>query len=430
MKSISEKKIIVSWAFYDWANSAFATTIMAAVLPVYFSTVAAAELDPTIASSYWGYANTAAMILIAFMAPILGAIADHRNRKKSSLIVFLGIGVVSTGLLYFSQAGLWLATLILYVFGRIGYSGANLFYDSLLPGISKNDELDQVSTLGYAMGYVGGGLLLAVNLLMILKYDLFGIADSETGTRLSFFTVSVWWLVFSIPLIKNVPEPQIKGMTEGGPNAIKAGFARLQKTFRDIKKFKQAFLFLISFFLYNDGIGTIIVMAVIFGAEIGIAQEHLIGAILMVQFVGIPFTLLFGKLASKLSAKTAIYIGLFSYMLISAGGYFLQTPLHFWLLAIFVGMVQGGTQALSRSVFASMIPKTKAAEFFGFFDISQKFSGILGPAIFGIVAQLFASSRFSIVALVIFFISGIAVLSKVNIREGIEVAMKYETGKL
>jgi len=421
-KDINNKKTIISWAFYDWANSAFATTIVAAVLPVYYSTVAASSYSSNIASSYWGYTNTIAMLIIAVLAPILGAVADFRQAKLKFLKFFLIMGVVSTAFLFYVKEGDWLFASVLYIFGRMGFAGGNLFYDSFLPHIAKDDDLDFVSTFAYALGYLGGGLLLALNLSMILSPDIFGIADTGTATRLSFVSVAIWWTIFSYPIFKNVNEPRLTRPVEKKANIIKAGFKRVYSTFKEIQRFRQVFLFLLAFWLYNDGIGTIMVMAVIFGTEIGIGQEHLIGAILVVQFLGVPFTILFGKLAKKITAKRAIYLGLIVYTLIAIGGYFMTSAFHFWLLAIGVGMVQGGTQALSRSLFAQMTPKSKSAEFFGFFDVSQKFSGIVGPALFGIIGQMTGSSRISIFALIIFFIGGMYLLEKVRLPEGIATA--------
>ena len=422
LKDIDNRREVVSWMFYDWANSAFATVMMAAVLPVYYSQVAASSLSPNIASSYWGYTNTIAMIVIAFLAPVLGAISDMKHSKLNFLKFFVFLGVISSALLFFVKSGHWFFASILYIIGRVGFSGGNLFYDSFLPHIAKEDKVDIISTLGYAFGYLGGGLLLAINLLMIMSPEIFGLNDTQFATRLTFITVALWWTLFSIPIFKHVSEPQIKQIIIEKKNIVIIGFRRVKQTLKEIRNFRQVFLFLLAFWLYNDGIGTIMVMAVIFGTEIGIGQEHLIGAILTVQFLGIPCTILFGKLAQKITAKRAIYLGLIVYTLIAIGGYFMTSAFHFWLLAIGVGMVQGGTQALSRSLFALMTPQSKSAEFFGFFDISQKFSGMVGPAIFGLIGHLTGSSRLSILALIVFFIGGMFMLEKVRLPEGIAAA--------
>ena len=420
--NFTHKRWVYSWALYDWANSAFATTVIAAVLPAYYGKVVAADLPANIATSYWAYSTTIAMLLLVFISPFLGALADYKRAKLKFLAGFAILGVSFTAMFFFITEGDWLMASIFYILGRIGWSGANVFYDSLLPHIAADDEIDQVSTLGYAVGYLGGGLLLALNLLMIMSPQTFGIPDAQMGTRLSFVTVACWWAIFSIPLLKNVPEPLGQPILKEKSNTFLITSRRLIRTFKEIRQFRQAFMFLVAFWFYNDGIGTIIVMAVMFGNEIGIGQEHLIGAILAVQLIGVPFTILFGKLAAKITVKRAIYLGLIVYTLISIGGYFMQSALHFWILAIAVGMVQGGTQALSRSLFGLMTPKKKSSEFFGFFDVSQKFSGVLGPALFGIIGQVTGSSRLSIIALIVFFIGGMYMLEKIRLDEGIEAA--------
>ncbi len=412
------RKIIFSWCMYDWANSAFATTIMAAVLPFFYSSVAGANLSKTTASSYWGYTNTVAMLIVAFSAPVLGALADHWGMKKKFLAGFAILGIISTAFLVSVSRGDWLLASFLYILGMLGFSGGNNFYDSLLPHVAGDGEIDRISSYGYATGYLGGGLLLILNLAMILKPSIFGIPDAEWGARYSFLTVALWWALFSIPILKNVPEPPVVPIAGESAHPMRASFQRLSLTFHNLRQYREAFKFLVAFWLYNDGIGTIISMAVIFGAEINIAQEHLIGAILAVQFVGIPFSLLFGNLAGKIGTKRAIFLGLGIYTGISIGGYFIQNALHFWILAILVGFVQGGTQALSRSLFGTLIPKSRSAEFFSFYDVSSKFAGIIGPSVFGFVGQMTGSSRLSIVALVVFFIGGGLILFQVKEKEG------------
>ena len=410
--------MVLSWCLYDWANSAFASTIMAAVLPVFYSSVAADGLSRTTASSYWGYTNTIAMLVVAVCAPILGALADHSGTKKKFLASFAGMGIVSTAMLVFVGRGDWFLASFLYILGMIGFSGGNNFYDSLLPHVAGEKEIDRISAYGYAFGYLGGGILLAVNVAMILKPHWFGIADAEWATRYSFLTVAVWWAVFSIPVLKNVPEPPVVAIQGESSHPLRASLQRLSLTFGHIRRYREAFKFLVAFWLFNDGIGTIISMAVIFGAEINIPQEHLIGSILAVQFIGIPFSILFGRLAGRMGTKRAIFLGLAVYTGISVGGYFIQTAVHFWILAVLVGFVQGGTQALSRSLFGTLIPKTRSAEFFSFYDVSSKFAGIIGPAVFGLVGQLTGSSRLSVVALVVFFIGGGLILLTVDEKEG------------
>ena len=412
---------------YDWANSAFATTIMASVLPAYYSRVAAGDLTPATASSYWGYTNTIAMLTVAVLSPILGAIADYKQAKLKFLASFAFIGILATVMLFSIQRGDWLQASLYYIVGRIGFSSTVVFYDSLLPHISTSKNIDRVSTLGYALGYVGGGLLLALNLAMIVSPHSFYISDSLLATRWCFVTVALWWALFSLPLFIYVKEPHTHvSRPSENINVIKAGFKRIRSTFDQIKQFKQAFRLLIAYWLYNDGIGTIIVMAVIFGSEVGIGDKDLLGAVLLVQFVGIPFTFLFGRLAEKISAKKAIYVGLLVYTGIAVLGLFMRRPIHFWILAVMISTVQGGTQALSRSLFGLLVPKNRSAEFFGFYDVSEKFSGIIGPALFGVVGQLTGSSRLSILALIVFFIGGLLILKDVDLAAGIQAAAQAE----
>jgi len=414
------KKIINSWSMYDWANSAFATTIMAAVLPIYYSAIAEPSLTPNQATAYWGYTNSIALLLVALLSPILGAVADFRGAKKRYLTYFALVGITATALMYFLTSGDWLFASVLFIVGNIGFAGANVFYDSLLPHIAQKGDIDQVSTRGYAMGYLGGGLLLAVNLAMIMLSP-----DHLTAlmTRISLASVALWWLLFAIPLWRNVPEPPRKIYEEElDSNPFSAGFKRLAVTFKEIRKYKELFKFLVAFWLFNDGIGTIIKMATIYGNEIGIGQTDLIGALLMVQFVGIPFSFAFGWLAKRIGTKRSIYISLGVYFLISIGGYFMQSAIHFWILGFAVALVQGGSQALSRSLYGRMVPKAQSAEFFSFFSVSGKLAGMFGPLVFGIVSQVMGNSRLGIVSLVIFFISGGLLLTRVDEEEGIRVA--------
>lgn len=418
------KSQIFGWTMYDWANSAFATTIMAAVLPVYYSSVAGANLTGNLATVYWGYTTSLALLIIALISPILGAIADFQGSKKRYLTTFALIGIFATALLFFVNTGDWLLASLLFIFGNIGFSGANVFNDSILPHITTAEDIDQISTRGYALGYLGGGILLAINIAMI---QLAPSHLTQLMSQLSFVSVAVWWLVFTIPLWRRVKEPPRRiHEGEAGINPVKAGFSRLAQTFSEIRKYDDLLKFLVAFWLYNDGIGTIIKMATIYGAEIGIGQTELIGTLLMVQFLGIPFSFGFGWLARRIGTKNSIYISLAVYTGIAIGGYFMSTALHFWILGFAVSIVQGGAQALSRSLFGRMVPKSKSAEFFGFFSVSAKFAGIVGPFVFAVVGQIMGSSRLSIVSLIIFFILGFLLLTRVDEEEGIRVAQEEE----
>ncbi|MFA9409236.1 MAG: MFS transporter [Candidatus Dadabacteria bacterium] len=415
----NKRGVILSWCMYDWAYSAFATTVMATILPIYYSRVAGATLPGNTATAYWGYTAAAALLITALLAPIMGAVADYSGSKKKLLMTFAGIGIFATALLYFVTTGDWLMASIFFIVGNIGFATSEVFYNSLLPEVAGPENIDQVSTKGYALGYLGGGILLGINVLMIEF-----MSDTMLATRLSFVTVSIWWAVFTIPIIRNVKEPKAEGNKVKYNNPLSGGFKRLAVTFKELKNYRQLLLFLIAFWIYNDGIGTIIKMATIYGAEIGIDQTTLIGALLMTQFVGIPFAFAFGRLAKYIGTKNSIMIGLFVYTIISIGGYFMQTALHFWILAFLVGTVQGGTQALSRSLFGSMLPKSKTGEFYGFYGMSSKFAGIIGPLVFAVVTQITGTSRLSILSLIMFFIIGAFLLNRVDEKEGIRIALE------
>ncbi len=417
-----------AWALYDWANSAFVTTIVAAVFPIFYATVAAADLPDHEATQRYAFTTAIALALVALLTPVLGAVADYLGAKKRLLGTFLALGVVATATMFFISQGAWLFASLMFVLGNVGFSGANVFYNSLLPHIAREREIDRVSTAGYALGYLGGGLLLAINLAWILRPGTFGLADAEVATRLSFVSVAVWWVGFSLPLFRRVSEPprQLELDEAAGLNPVRVAVTRLVETFHEIRSYRHAFLFLLAFLAYNDGISTIIRMAAVYGTEIGLGQTHLIGAILVVQFVGIPCTFLFGLLAGRVGAKRALYLGLAVYVVVSVLGYFMTVPWHFYTLAILVGMVQGGSQGLSRSLYASLIPRHKSAEFFSFFAVGDKFAGILGPVIFGWVSVLAGSSRLSILAVIAFFVIGMALLTRVDVRSGQRYARQVD----
>jgi UMF1 family MFS transporter len=410
-----------AWAMYDWANSTFQSTVITAVFPPFFSALAmAAGLSAPVATARFAWATTIAVTITAVMAPILGAIADYRAVKKKMLAVFVGIGVIATMMMGTIGTGEWQYAALLFMIANIAIASSFVFYDSLLPHIAAPDEMDRVSTAGYAMGYLGGGILLVINLLWILKPAMFGLADTVAGIKLSLVSVGVWWLVFSIPLFRRVTEPprSLEASETPDENTIAAAFARVVEAFHELRGYRQAFLMLVAFLLYNDGIQTIIRMAAIYGAEVGIDQTAQIAAFIVVQFVGIPFSFLFGAIAGKIGAKTSIFIALGVYTCISVIAYFMTSAWQFFLLAFLVGMVQGGSQALSRSLFARMIPKQKSSEYFGFFSVFEKFAGIAGPALFALSVSLFGSSRSAVLSVIVFFVAGGLILTRVNVAEG------------
>ncbi len=407
-----------SWAMYDWANSAFQTTIIAAIFPIYFQKVAAAGLPGPVATSRFAWGTTWSILAVAIIAPLLGSAADRAPLKKTLLGVFLAIGAAATGAMFFISRGEWLFALTLFMIGNVGVAASIVFYESLLPHIAAPDELDRVSTAGYAMGYVGGGVLLAINIVMMARPGWFGLADKDTAVRASLASVAVWWVVFSIPLFRDVPEPPVRAGAASRGGGFAGAVRGLWQTLSELRQYRHAFLLLLAFLLYNDGVQTIIRMATIYGTEIGLDDNAMIGALLVTQFIGIPFSFLFGMAADRVGAKAAIFGGLAVYVVISVLGYFMHSSAEFFALAVLVGMVMGGTQALSRSLFASMIPKEKSSEFFAFFGVFERYAGVLGPAVFAWVVQHSGSSRNAILSVVAFFVIGAVILAFVDVKEG------------
>ena len=421
-----KKKAIWAWTMYDWGNSAFATTIMAAILPVYFAQYIMLGES---AVPIWGWAVAIGSLIAAVSSPVLGAIADFRGSKKTFMAFFVALGVLSTAAMFFLTGPQHQTlTIVLYILGTVGFAGSLVFYDALLPHIADEDELDAVSSKGYAMGYIGGGLLLAINVAMIFlgpKLMPNTPADEVTQLmmRLSMASVAIWWAVFSIPVFKYVKEPPAKAYEhEIGEDVIKVGFGRFFSAFGNIRKFKDLAWFMLTFFVYSNGIGTFITMATIIGTARGFSAITLIGTLLMVQFVAAPFSILFGKLAEKLGQKLTITISLIIYLLIATIGYFMSKEWHFYALGFAVAMVQGGSQAISRSLVGKLMPASKSAEFYGFFSVFEKFNTVVGPALLAVITKLTGSDRYGIISLVVFFLAGIIMLQFVNIERGVKVA--------
>ncbi len=422
-----------AWAMYDWAISAFTTTIMVAVFPIYFIQVAG-QGDAAGASQWWGYANSLAVALVAVVSPVLGAFADFSAGKKRFLGAFTGVGVTAVAGMWFIHQGDILLAAALYLVASVAASGSAVFYEALLPHIASDEEVDRVSTAGYALGYVGGGVLLALNLAWIQVPGLFGLPEGTLPVRLSFLSVAVWWLAFSVPLFRGVREPPRAIEPDERPtdSAARMAFVRLGETFRELRGYRNAFLFLLAFLLYNDGIATIQKMAAPYATELGIPQGITIGAILLVQFVGIPFSFGFGALAGRIGAKRSILLGLVVYAGISIFGFFIgalpegERARAFIVLALMVGTVQGGTQALSRSLFATMIPRHKSGEFFGFYSVFSKFAGIFGPLLFAFMIGRTGSGRFGILSVIGFFLVGGVLLLFVDTEAGERAARDAE----
>lgn len=400
-------KKALPWAFYDWANSAYATTVLAGLFPVFFSDFwMPAGTPPQHSTFRLGVANSTAGIIVACLAPILGAIADRGGTRKRFLLLFATLGIVMTICLRFVAQGNWLAAVLLYVTATIGFSGANIFYDSLLVTVADEGKFDMVSALGFAMGYLGGGLLFLLNVTMVSNPAKFGFADTAAAVRFAFLLTALWWAVFSLPLLLWVKEPRIEGAKVPAREAIAAGLRQLRETFQHIYSLKMVFLFLLAYWLYIDGVDTIILMATNYGKSLGLDSTALIKALLITQFVGFPAAIVFGKIGEHIGARRGIFIGLVVYLGVTIQGYRMTTEKEFFALAITIGLVQGGVQALSRSLYARLIPKDKAGEFFGFYNMLGKFAAVLGPTLMGLVGVLTGNPRLSIFAVAALFIAG------------------------
>ncbi|MDR9744699.1 MFS transporter [Paenibacillus taichungensis] len=422
-----DKRAVKAWIMYDWANSAYATTVLAAVLPVFYASVAAATLDADTAASYLAYTHSIGMLCVALLTPLLGTLADLSGRKGDFLRVFSIIGIVATLGFSFIGEGDWLLASALLVISTIGFAGGNTFYDAMLPDLVSADRRDTISSKGYAYGYIGGGLLLAINMLMIQQPGWFGMASTLAGTRLAFISVALWWLVFSIPLFRHAPRrPAAPDMPKSWKGYAGVGVRRLGQTFRQIRRFPQLMRMLVAFWFFNDGINTIILMATIYGTSIGIGTADLMLALLLTQFIGFPCTLLLGAWAQRWGAKQVLMVSLSIYICIVILGYFMTSAIHFYLLAGLVGVVQGVSQSTARSLFSNLIPAGRTGEYFGFVNITGKFSSIFGPFVFGWVGQLTGSTRWGILSLIFFFAAGIAVLVTVKVQQGMSDAIQAD----
>jgi UMF1 family MFS transporter len=418
-------KQVISWSLYDWGNSAFATTVMAGFFPVFFKQYWSTGSSAVESTFRLGAANSIASLVIVAVAPILGAIADRGSAKKRFLMFFAFLGILMTGALYFVSQGNWLLAACLYVFGTIGFSGANVFYDSLLVSVAGPKKVDFVSALGFSLGYLGGGLLFAFNILMTLKPQLFGLADAAEAVRWSYVTVAIWWAVFSLPIMLFVDEVK-ENQEQLTLKSITEGFQQLTHTFAEIRRLKIVFLFLLGYWLYIDALDTIVRMAVDYGLAIGFKPAGLMTALLITQFVGFPAAIAFGKIGEKLGPKTGILIGIGIYILITIWAYFMREQREFYILAVGIGLIQGGVQSLSRSLYSRIIPHNKSAEFFGFYNMLGKFAAVIGPLLMGWVGVISGDSRFGILSLVILFVAGGALLMQVDVAEGTRMARELE----
>ncbi len=405
----NKNRTIYSWALYDWANSAYATTVMAGFFPLFFKAYYSAGSDATLSTAQLGFANSISSFIVVLIAPLLGAIADGASLKKRFLFLFAYLGILMTLALSLVGKGEWQLAVFIYTLANIGFMGSNTFYDGLLPSVSNEKNVDFVSGLGFSLGYLGGGVLFGLNVWMLQDFAFFGFKDETEAIKASFVSVAIWWGVFSLPLLLFVKESRDKTKTKS-TTLVKDGYLRLKTTFSKIRQLKGVLLFLIAYWLYIDGVDTIIRMAVDYGMALGFDSANLILALLIVQFVGFPATLVFAKLATIWDTKKAIYLAIGIYILIIIWASTMQKVYEFYILAIMIALVQGGIQALSRSYYAKMIPPHRAAEFFGFYNFLGKFAAILGPLLVALVALFSQNSRVAIASIVIFFILGATLL--------------------
>jgi UMF1 family MFS transporter len=412
-----KRKKVISWAFYDWANSAFATTVMAGFFPLFFKSYWAADLSSIESTAAIGTVNSIAGFVIMILAPILGAYSDLGKLKKKFLAFFVLIGVLSTGYLYFIPQGDWFLAAGLYTLAVIGFSGGNIFYDSLIVSVSREDQRNKVSSLGYSMGYLGGGLLFLINVLMYLNPAWFGLSSEVEAILWSFLSVAIWWAIFSLPLFKNVEE---KGNEDSSINFFRTiikAFSSVVQTVKEIKNHKRVALFLLAYWFYMDGIDTIVRMATAYGSDIGLDTSSMITALIMTQFIGFPATLVFGMYADKLGFKKILTIGVCIYILVCFYATYMTTAFEFYVIAGTVGLVQGGVQAISRSFFSNLIPKGKEAQFFGFYNLVGKSAVIVGPALVSWIALISGNPRYGILSLLLLFIPGLILLWMVPNKE-------------
>ncbi len=399
-----------SWALYDWANSAFATTVMAGFFPIFFKSYWASNLSDAESTFAIGSVNSLVGLLIAFSAPVLGALADAGDSKRKFLFSFAFLGIIATGYLFFIPESSWKLAVVFYGIGVIGFSGGNIFYDSLLVTVSKEKERNRVSALGFSLGYLGGGILFLLNVAMFLYPNWFGLENQIEAVLWSFLSVAVWWLIFSLPIYLNVKEPIQNASKKQINTVIDDAFENLLNTAKSIKKFKSAVIFLLAYFLYMDGVDTIIRMATSYGSDIGLSATSMIQALLLTQFIGFPATLVFGYYADRFGYKYSLSFAIIVYIFVVLFSSQMDTALEFYIVASVIGLVQGGVQAISRSFFSTLIPENKAAEFFGFYNFIGKSSVFLGPFMVSGIALITGSPSYGILSLLILFIPGLILL--------------------
>ena len=405
---------VKGWALYYWGNHAFTTSIVTVFFPIFFKDYWNHGVDVSTSTFRLGLANSGASLIVALSAPVLGAIADKGGHKKRFLLGTAFLGAVMVFALHFVGLGQWQWAMFFYMAASIGYWWGNVFGDSMLVSVSEPRKLDMTSAVGYFSGYLGGGLFLVLGLAMSLKPELFGLADKVSAVKVILMLTAVWWLLFSLPLWFWVPEPTAPDAREPLGKAVRDGFRQLAETMRHVRGYKPVYMFLIAYWVYIDGVNTVIQMAVDYGKAIGFTTNDLIAAVLLVQVIGVPAALVFGRIGERIGAKRGIFLGLAVYTLVSVFAAFMHSTWQFYVLAAMIGLVQGGVQLLSRSYYARLVPAERAGEFFGFYNMLGEFAAIIGPVLIGTVSVLTHSPRISILSVIILFAAGAVLLAKVH----------------
>lgn len=410
----TQKKKIFSWALYDWANSAYSTTVMAGFFPIFFKSYWSHGADAVVTTARLGTAISVSSLAIALLSPTLGVIADLKGFKKLFCMIFTVVGVLSCAAMGFIPMGDWLAAMIAYGVAMAAFNAASVFYDSLLPYVAQGRTMDYASSLGYAMGYLGGGVLFLVNVLMYLFPATFGISDGVTAVKISFVMVAVWWLVFSLPLAKNVPEPHVQVSSHNVWRLTQESIKTLRRTLKALLHEKNLLIFMVAYWLYIDGVYTVMTMAVDYGISIGFEAKDLIAALLITQFIGFPCAYFFGTFTKRWGTKAPIMVCIVIYAFTVIAATWMSQAWHFYLLATVIGMVQGGVQSLSRSMFGRMIKPEESGEYFGLFNLVGRFASILGPLVVAVGVTVTGNSRMGMMGLLVLFVLGGGLLALVR----------------
>lgn len=413
MKRILARRPVVGWALYDWANSAFATTVMAGFFPVFFKQYWSAGTEAAVSTFRLGLLSGAGSFIVAIAAPVLGAMADRGGTRLKLLAFFTLIGAAATAGLFFVEKGDWVGAALVYTLAGVGFWGGIIFNDSLLVDVADPPDYDLVSAFGYSLGYVGGGLLLLLNVLMVTDPARFGLADASQAVRVAFPMVAAWWLLFTIPCLLWVREDKPPRKLAWAA-ALRSGWSEFRATLAEVRKYRPLVWFLLAYWLYIDGVNTVIKMAVDFGLSLGFPQQSLIAALLITQFVGFPAALFFGWLGKRIGARTGIFIAIAVYGAATIAAYGMSAVSHFYALAVTIGLVQGGIQSLSRSYYATLVPEGKQGEFFGFYNMMGKFAAVLGPTMVGITALVTGNTRIAMLSLLLLFVGGALLLLRVK----------------